>query len=305
MYLERFTLPDADREEGLVQARAHYNGGPLPYIDNTYPCAIFPPKELSEINFDRITILYGGNGSGKSTLLNLIARRLELNRVSPFNSSELFDSYTAACTYETGFDEEEGFPLRIPNGSRIVTSDDVFDYMLAVRTNNEDISENIEEARAGWRELKYGETVKLEGMDDYEKLRLQVLSRSKSVSRRKFVRRTAGMETRLKSNGETALAYFREKLKNDTLYCLDEPENSLSPKLQLELAGLLEELTRYCGCQLILATHSPFLLAIRGARIYDLDDPPVTIKPWQELENTRTYFDFFYKYRRLFRDNED
>lgn len=304
MYLERFVLPDAEREAALVKARMAYNGGPLPYIDNSYPCSVFPDKGLTEINFDRITILYGGNGSGKSTLLNLIARRLQLDRISPFNSSELFDSYTAACSYETGYDEE-GRPLRIPVGSRIVTSDDVFDYMLTVRTNNEEISENIEEARSGWRALKYGETVKLESMDDYEKLRLQVLSRSKSVSRRKFIRRTVGTEARLKSNGETALIYFRKKLKSDTLYCLDEPENSLSPILQLELKELLEELTRYCGCQLILATHSPFLLSMRGARIYDLDDPPVIIKSWYELENVRIYFDFFYKNRCLFLNKTD
>lgn len=66
----------------------------------------------------------------------------------------------------------------------------------------------------------------------------------------------------MNSNGETALRYFDERLKNDRLYCLDEPENSLSPKRQQELAAMLEQLVRYCGCQFIIATHSPFLLAM-------------------------------------------
>ena len=199
-----------------------------------------------------------------------------------------------------GYDDE-GFKLRIPNGSRIITSDDVFDYMLAVRTNNSEMHEHIEQVRENdYGELKFGETVRLRGMEDYEQLRLQVLSRRKSVSRRKFIRETVGEEVKLNSNGETALRYFEEKLKNDTLYCLDEPENSLSPKLQLQLVEIIRRMTRYCGCQLIIATHSPFILSIDGAKIYDLDTIPVALKKWWQLENVRTYYDFFKQYKDLF-----
>ena len=42
-----------------------------------------------------------------------------------------------------------------------------------------------------------------------------------------------------------------------------------------------------------MATHSPFLLAIRGAKIYDLDSSPVDVKRWSELESVRTWFEFF------------
>lgn len=298
MYLESFTLP-IDREEDLLAQRAAYNGGALGYIDNPYPCGLFTGRRLRELFFSGVTILYGGNGSGKSTLLNLIAQKLDLERISPFNTGEMFDSYVQACSYEPGYDDE-GIPCAIPGGSRIITSDDIFDYMLAVRSNNEEISRQKEEARLQHAELKFGDTVKLTGMQDYEKLRLQVLSRSRSVSRRKFLRMTAGSEVRLNSNGETALKYFETHLEEDHLYCLDEPENSMSPKTQLELVRLLEELSHYCGCQLILSTHSPLLLAIEGARIYDLDADPVCVRNWWELENTRIYYDFFRKHRSLF-----
>ncbi len=276
------------------------NGGVLGYIDNIYPCGLFTKKELSRIDFEPLTILYGGNGSGKSTLLNLIAQKLELNRIAPFNSSEVFDIYRDVCTYEMGNDDE-GFKLRVPNGSRIITSDDVFDYMLTVRTNNSEIHEHIEQVRDNdYGELKFGETVRLHGMEDYEQLRLQVLSRRKSVSRRQFIRKTVGEEVKLNSNGETALRYFEEKLKNDTLYCLDEPENSLSPKLQLQLVEIIRRMVRYCGCQMIIATHSPFILSIDGAKIYDLDSIPVALKKWWQLENVRIYYDFFSQYKNLF-----
>ena len=298
MYLESFNIP-IDKEEGLLSKRAEHNGGKYGYIDNPYPCGLFSSKELREIRFQKITIFYGGNGSGKSTLLNLISEKLRLNRISPYNSGEMFDSYAAACTYTMGYDDE-GFEYRIPNGSRIITSDDIFDYMLTVRTNNDEISDSKEQARQDWAKQKYGDTVKFNGMQDYEALRLQVLARQKSLSRRQFIRRTAGHEVKLNSNGETALQYFEQKLKNDTLYCLDEPENSMSPKMQLEFVKMLEEMARYCGCQFIIATHSPFLLSLEGAKIYDLDRIPVTTRNWWELENTRLYFDFFEKHRKLF-----
>lgn len=54
------------------------------------------------------------------------------------------------------------------------------------------------------------------------------------------------------------------------------------------------------GCQFILATHSPFLLALKGALIYDLDERPVDIKKWTELEGVRTYFEFFEKHKNEF-----
>lgn len=315
VYLSSFTLP-VDKEERLITDRMLYNAGSFRqkngrfvyessdnakygYIDNAYPCGIFGEKGLYEISFGRVTVFYGGNGSGKSTLLNLIAQKLGLKRLAPYNSGELFDSYVDECRFSIGADDE-GEDYRVPNGSRIITSDDVFDYMLAARANNSEIAEGIEEGRREYARLKFGDNVQLNSMEDYEALRLQVLARSKSVSRRKFLRREVGSEIELGSNGETALRYFMLKLGSDTLYCLDEPENSMSPKMQLELKALLEELVRYCGCQLIIATHSPFLLALEGARIYDLDSRPAAVRNWWELENARVYFDFFNKNRELF-----
>ena len=298
MYVETFTLP-IDKEMALLRKRAEHNGGKAGYIDNSYPCGLFSRKEFSEIYFRNITIFYGGNGSGKSTLLNLIAEKLKLNRIAPYNSGEMFAAYANKCTYTMGYDDE-GFLHRVPNGSRIITSDDIFDYMLTVRTNNSEIREQKEVARKDYLAKRYGTAVQFKGMEDYEELRLEALARKKSVSRREFIRRTVGDEVDLCSNGETALQYFEQKLKNDTLYCLDEPENSMSPQMQLELVEMLERKARYCGCQFIIATHSPFLLAMEGARIYNLDSSPVEIKNWWELDNPKQYYAFFAKYRDLF-----
>ena len=74
----------------------------------------------------------------------------------------------------------------------------------------------------------------------------------------------------------------------------------MSPKMQLELVRLLEESVRFFGCQLIISTHSPFLLSMRGARIYDLDEKPVDIKRWTQLQSVRATFEFFMKHRNEF-----
>ena len=301
VYLEKFVLPDEEKEYEIARRRRIENGGSgdFGYLENGYPCALFGPKELSELDFETVTILYGGNGSGKSTLLNLIGERLGLARSAPCNRSELFTPFAMACRVRAGLDEE-GDPLPIPEKSAVITSDDVFEYMLALRAFNAEVADNLEEGKRDYAALKFGSNIRFTGMDDYEDFRLQVLSRRKSVSRRKFLQQTAGREVPPGSNGETAVEYFETHLQNDTLYCLDEPENSLSPRTQQALLSVLERKSRYCGCQLILATHSPFFQAMPGAKIYDLDARPVRPWKWWELENPRVFFEFFYAHRDLF-----
>lgn len=302
IYLEKFVLPTSEQEEKMILQRMAYNGGKFGYIDNLYPCALFSEKELTEIDFDNITIFYGGNGSGKSTLLNLIANKLRLKRTAPYNSSELFDSFVDSCVFRLGYDEEGDRFRDVPQKSSIITSDDIFDFMLTARENNQDVANETRELHDDvYGNLKYGKTIRLNSLENYDDVRLQVLARKKSLSRRKFIYKVAGRELKLNSNGETALNYFDNKLAENSLYCLDEPENSLSPKFQKELVDIIAEKAKYAGCQFIIATHSPFVLSLKGAKIYDLDSNPVDLKNWWELENSKTYFNFFEENRQLFK----
>ncbi len=102
------------------------------------------------------------------------------------------------------------------------------------------------------------------------------------------------------SNGESAFRFFTEKIKENALYLLDEPENSLSPRRQIELTHYIEEAARFYKCQFIISTHSPFLLELPYSKIYNLDLIPVTTSKWTELENVQTYFRFFEKHRQEF-----
>ncbi|MDY4187490.1 MAG: hypothetical protein SOX77_06565 [Candidatus Borkfalkiaceae bacterium] len=74
---------------------------------------------------------------------------------------------------------------------------------------------------------------------------------------------------------------------------------------RIELVKNIEETAKYCGCQFVIATHSPFLLAIENAKIYNLDTTPITLSKWWELENPKIYFEFFNKHKDLFLKETD
>lgn len=88
------------------------------------------------------------------------------------------------------------------------------------------------------------------------------------------------------------------------LYLLDEPENSLSAQRQIELVAFIEDMTRYEHCQFVIATHSPFVLSIKEAKIYDLDQKPVDVRRWTQLENVQTYYRFFQMHQEAFEDEK-
>ena len=96
-----------------------------------------------------------------------------------------------------------------------------------------------------------------------------------------------------RSNGEKAFDYFQDNVNIDSVTLLDEPENSLAPKLQKQLADMILNYSRFFNCQFIIATHSPFILSIPGVRIYNLDMHPSVVCRWTELENMRAYIELF------------
>ena len=103
------------------------------------------------------------------------------------------------------------------------------------------------------------------------------------------------------SNGETALDFWQKQIQENSLYIIDEPENSLSAENQLKLKTFIEESARFYNCQFIIATHSPFLLALEKAKVYDLDNSPVRERNWTELDNVKTYYNFFMEHKEEFK----
>ena len=223
----------------------------------------------------------------------MIAEKLGLSHNTPYNRTCFFEDYLALCQAETTFH----FDRDAKSCSRIIASDDVFDCLLNIRTLNEGITQKREELLQEYTQARFS-SFQLGSLADYEKLKKHADATRYSGSQ--YVRRNLMAEVRTHSNGESALDFFTAAIQEQGLYLLDEPENSLSPPRQAELADFLAQSARFFDCQLVISTHSPFLLAIPGAKIYDLDAAPPHPKWWTELENVLVYRDFFRQHEQDF-----
>ena len=106
------------------------------------------------------------------------------------------------------------------------------------------------------------------------------------------------------SHGQSLMSYFRNRYKIKGLYLLDEPETALSPKSQLELLLLLNEMGRSGHAQFIIASHSPILLACPGAHILSFDEVPVKQVEYESTELFKIYSSFMKDRSRFLRGKQ-
>lgn len=100
------------------------------------------------------------------------------------------------------------------------------------------------------------------------------------------------------SHGESFLALVIERFGPNGFYLLDEPAAALSPLGQLTLLRRIHELIED-GCQLVIATHSPILVAYPDATIYALSDDGVSRVAYDDVEQVQFYRNFLDDPRRF------
>lgn len=297
IYLTAFYLLSEDQEWEF------FRRGTRTCYDSFYPYQLFPQKQLREITFSDITIFCGGNGSGKSTILNIIGEKLALKRNTPYNKTDMFDPYLSGCS--SSFRNEDTLKMRdLMKVSRFISSDDVFSHIIGVRERNENLSFKREVTTndiarikmAGWENGPRGfnaeDPENMKSFLDYcQKLR---------GSSTKYIRSNVGVEERTYSNGENGFKYFTDAIQPGGLYLLDEPENSLSADMQLELVQFILGMARFYDCQFIMSTHSPFILSVPFAKIYNMDEVPVSTCKWTELPSVKLYYEFFKEHQSEF-----
>lgn len=88
------------------------------------------------------------------------------------------------------------------------------------------------------------------------------------------------------SHGQSFLALAANRFGGDGLFILDEPEAALSLSGVLALLAIIVRAAR-AGSQFLVATHSPVLLALPRARIYELDEDGVSERAYDDLEVVR------------------
>lgn len=247
---------------------------------NLYPYNVFKNKTSEMLVFDTVTMVYGDNGSGKSSFLNLLAMMLELSGAEPpkvmYVSDErnFFNRYLKECLITFDCDENGREYKGVPANSRYIKSEDILYEIKKVQ------QEAVLQEGLGYERRRLGMT--------REELKRYTASIDyfKQLERHKFAQEKY-------SNGETALQVFEDYLVPDGLYLLDEPEVSLSPARQLELAGHINQCARLLGAQFIIATHSPLLLGSIEGTIYNFSSESLCLNKWTELPSVKVYADFF------------
>jgi predicted ATPase len=100
------------------------------------------------------------------------------------------------------------------------------------------------------------------------------------------------------SHGESFLALLLNRLQGDGVYLFDEPEAALSPQRQLSLLTLLHRLVNHQS-QLVIATHSPILLAYPNAWIYQFSANGISRVKYEETEHFQITRDFLNRHERM------
>ena len=95
------------------------------------------------------------------------------------------------------------------------------------------------------------------------------------------------------SHGQGILSYLSGRYETKGLYLLDEPESALSPASQVKFLQVLQSLQDRGRAQLIIATHSPILLAHPGAQIFSFDPPCIQEIGYEDTLHFKIYKQFF------------
>lgn len=86
------------------------------------------------------------------------------------------------------------------------------------------------------------------------------------------------------SHGESFLTLFTERLTGGGLYLFDEPEAALSPQRQLSFLAAMHDWIEN-EAQLVIATHSPIIMAYPDAWIYEFNDRGIRRVEYKETEH--------------------
>lgn len=218
-----------------------------------------------QIEFDApVTFLVGENGTGKSTILESLAvalRCVALGQADLDRDSTLEPARRLASC------------LRVVRGTRPRSSvffraEDAFGYLQRLRT-----------------EIAALDALEAEFAEQFEDGSLaQSLAMGSARGQRRALESRYGEDPDAASHGESFLHLLDQRLTAPGLFLLDEPETPFSPVRILALLRLLMERAER-GSQLLIATHSPLLLALPGARILCIDGDTLREVPYDEVEH--------------------
>jgi predicted ATPase len=228
-----------------------------------FPFTLRIVRRMPEIEFrSPVTFLVGENGTGKSTLLEAIAAAV--NAVAIGSASMQDDPSLAGARRLADI-------LRVARGPRPKAS---FFFRA--------------EDTFGFQKKVAADMAELKGYEEGFRADLEGYGRQLAVGAVRGQRRALegryGKDPDAFSHGEVFLGILQSRLVPNGLYFMDEPETPLSPTRVLSLISILKDRVAR-GCQFLIATHSPILMAFPDADILSLQDGTIRRVGYDEVEH--------------------
>lgn len=261
----------------------------LPVDLDEFPFSVPTVATLRRLDFGTpVTLLVGENGSGKSTFLEALAVATRLPAVgssAPASDPSLEAQRRLARYLKLTWRAwtHRGFFLR---------AEDFFGFQKRIA------AQRMEHER----EMRRIDTELADASEHARQLARGPHRASISAFTRRY-----GEDPDARSHGEAFLDLLGQRLVPGGLYLMDEPEAALSPQSQLGFLAMVRDAVRN-GCQLIVATHSPILMAIPDATILSFDDCPVRPVAFDEIEAValvRAFLQAPERYLRLIWDEDE
>ncbi len=231
-----------------------------------FPWTLPLAADLERLDFHApVTFLVGENGCGKSTLIEGLAAGM---RAVSAGSGDIDrdPSLAAARAFARGF----RFVRRRHARTRLfLRAEDVLGYTRRIAGEADALAAIADDLA---RSLP----------DGIGRVRAVGLARGQRAA----LTSRYGEDPDARSHGETFLALLQTRLVPDGLYFLDEPETPLSPARVLALMAILKDRVAE-GCQFVIATHSPILMALPGAAILLVADGRIEPVAYDDVEHVR------------------
>ena len=238
-----------------------------------FPFTVPTISTLREMELDvPVSFFVGENGSGKSTLLEAIAIATGLPAVA---STSTRDDETLAAQRSLGGALRLGWKHRTHRGF-FLRAEDFFGFARSLSRTRVEMKERVAEL-----EVEYTD----------RSAHAKGLAMGPALASIREMEARYGADIDANSHGQAFFTLFRSRFVPGGLYVLDEPETPLSPLSQLALLAMLKDMVEQ-EAQFIIATHSPILLAMPGAAIFDFDRQPVRRASYDDLEHVRLTREF-------------
>ena len=218
-----------------------------------------------------ITIFAGDNGTGKSTLLEAIAFKLNLALIGGFIKSHA--GFEAARLLQPYLNIEW---KRQTNRGFFFRAEDFSDFINSVEKEKNKIAGDLSELKGVVDDRI------IEQMSETANFRLHQMRKDYGENMQAF------------SHGEAYLTILQTRIGDKGIYLLDEPEAALSPLKQLSLISFILEVLKDKNAQFIIATHSPILMGIPGATLYEIQETEMKQVSYKETDHyriTKTFLD--------------